>query len=155
MSREVRLRAAEPDDYDQIIAVVDHWWGRPVRSVLPRLFLDHFHRPSLVAEDGDGLAGFLIGFLSPSMPDTGYIHFAGVAPRIRGTGVARRLYRRFFELAATGNRTEVQAITSPQNRGSIVFHVAMGFSVAGPVPGYNGPAADRIVFRLALSPDAT
>ncbi|CNF44223.1 Conserved hypothetical protein (acetyltransferase?) [Mycobacterium tuberculosis] len=129
VNEQVRLRQAQPHDYDRIISVVDDWWGRPIRSILPRLFLDHFHRTSLVAEDGDGLAGFLVGFLSPSMPDAAYIHVVGVAPRLRAEGLARRLYQRFFELAAAEHRTKIEAITSPQNRGSIVFHTAMGFTV--------------------------
>ncbi|MGC4951891.1 N-acetyltransferase family protein [Actinomadura citrea] len=152
MNQSVRLRPAEPDDYDRIVGVVDDWWGRPIRSILPRLFLDHFHRTSLVAEDGVGLAGFLIGLLSPSMPDTAYIHFVGVAPRLRGNGLARRLYHQFFALAATERRTEVKAITSPQNLGSIAFHAAMGFTVTGPVADYDGPTIDRVVFQLRLPP---
>ncbi|MEV5575237.1 GNAT family N-acetyltransferase [Spirillospora sp. NPDC052269] len=152
MNESVRLRPAEPEDHDRIISVVDDWWGRPIRSVLPRLFLDHFHRTSLVAEDDEGLAGFLVGLLSPSMPDAAYIHFVGVDPRLRGSGLARRLYQEFFELAAAGGRTEVRAITSPQNHGSIAFHTAMGFSVAGPVADYDGPAVDRVVFQLRLPP---
>lgn len=152
VNQSLRLRPAEPDDYDRIVGVVDDWWGRPVRSILPRLFLDHFHRTSLVAEDGDVLAGFLIGLLSPSMPDAAYIHFVGVAPRLRGNGLARRLYLRFFDLAAAEDRTKVKAITSPQNRGSIAFHTAMGFTVIGPVADYDGPTVDRIVFQLQLSP---
>ncbi|GGT57824.1 GNAT family N-acetyltransferase [Actinomadura citrea] len=152
VNQSVRLRPAEPDDYDRIVGVVDDWWGRPIRSILPRLFLDHFHRTSLVAEDGVGLAGFLIGLLSPSMPDTAYIHFVGVAPRLRGNGLARRLYHQFFDLAATERRTKVKAITSPQNLGSVAFHAAMGFTVTGPVADYDGPAIDRVVFQLRLSP---
>ena len=48
------MRTARPDDYDAIAAVVNDWWGRPVLAALPRLFLDHFYRTSLVA---DGLPG--------------------------------------------------------------------------------------------------
>lgn len=44
------IRPAEPSDYDRIVAVIDDWWGRPVRAVLPRLFLDHFAGTSLVAK---------------------------------------------------------------------------------------------------------
>ncbi|MBN6055403.1 GNAT family N-acetyltransferase [Nonomuraea sp. RK-328] len=150
MTDDVRLRAAEPADYDRIAPVVDDWWGRPIQGVLPRLFLDHFHRTSLVAEDGDALAGFLIGFLSPSVPDAAYIHFVGVHPGRRGGGLARRLYRSFFDLAAAGGRTRVRAITSPLNHGSIAFHRAMGFAVEGPVPDYDGPSTDRVVFELHL-----
>ncbi|MFG2123142.1 GNAT family N-acetyltransferase [Streptomyces sp. NPDC048710] len=150
MKQSAHVRQAEPEDYDRIIAVVDEWWERPIRSVLPRLFLDHFHRTSLVAEDGDGLAGFLVGLMSPSVPDAAYIHFVGVAPRARGDGLARGLYERFFDMAAAGHRTEVRAITSPQNERSIAFHTAMGFTVTGPVRDHDGPGVDRMVFRLRL-----
>lgn len=152
VTRTARLRPAAPDDYDQIVKVADAWWGRPISANLPRLFLDHFHRTSLVAEDGDGLAGFLIGLLSPSKPDTAYIHFVGVAPRLRGNGLARGLYQGFFDLAAADHRTTVKAITSPRNQGSIAFHTAMGFKVTGPVTDYDGPTIDRIVFHRPLSP---
>ncbi|RFU36432.1 GNAT family N-acetyltransferase [Actinomadura logoneensis] len=150
MSEGVRVRAAEPGDYESIVGVVDDWWGRSISSILPRLFLDHFHRTSLVAEDDEGLAGFLIGILSPSKPDAAYIHFVGVAPRLRGTGLARSLYHRFFELAAADGRKTVKAITSPQNHGSIAFHTAMGFTVTGPVADYDGPTVDRTVFERRI-----
>ena len=47
---DIPLRPARPEDYERIAAVADDWWGRPILQVLPRLFLDHFHRTSLVAE---------------------------------------------------------------------------------------------------------
>ena len=79
----IQLRTAEAADYDRVIAVVDDWWGRPLRHLLPRMFLDHFHATSFVAERDGDLAGFLIGFLSPSAGDAAYIHFVAVDPRSR------------------------------------------------------------------------
>ena len=150
MEHDIRLRAAAAADYDRIIAVLDDWWGRPVRQALPRLFLDHFHATSFVAElDGD-LAGFLIGFMSPSMPDAAYIHFAGVHPHFRGNGLARVLYQRFFELAAADGRHVVRAVTAPSNTGSIAFHTAMGFTVTEPIPGYDGPSSGKVLFERRL-----
>ena len=64
----VGIRVARPDDYDRIITVVDEWWGRPVSSSLPRLFLDLFWTTSRVADDDQGLAGFLVAFMSPAQP---------------------------------------------------------------------------------------
>jgi hypothetical protein len=32
----------------------------------------------------------------------------------------------------------------------VAFHQSMGFAMTGPVPGYNGPGRDLIVFRRAL-----
>jgi hypothetical protein len=77
MSEAVGVRVACPEDYDRIVAVVDDWWGRPVRASLPRLFLDHFWSTSRVAEDGQELAGFLVAFVSPSLPHVAYLHFVG------------------------------------------------------------------------------
>lgn len=62
------IKQARASDYDQVAAVVDQWWGRPVVASLPRLFLDHFWPTSLVAEDKAGLAGFLIGWSRPARP---------------------------------------------------------------------------------------
>ena len=47
---DITLRAASPADHDAVVRVVDEWWGRPIANVLPRLFLDHFHATSLIAE---------------------------------------------------------------------------------------------------------
>ena len=80
--------------------------------------------------------------------------FVGINPSFRGNGLARQLYRRFFDLAQAENRSIVQAITSPRNQGSIAFHTAMGFTVTGPVPDYHGPGADRVLFELHLDEEA-
>ncbi|KAB8192120.1 GNAT family N-acetyltransferase [Nonomuraea phyllanthi] len=144
------LRAATPADYDSIAAVVDAWWGRPVLASLPRLFLDHFHGTSLIAEGPAGLAGFLIGFLSPSERDEAYIHFVGVAPEARAGGLARTMYERFFDLARRHDRRLVRAITSPVNETSVAFHRRMGFEVGAPVAGYNGPGTSLVTFVRSL-----
>ncbi|MFC4006768.1 GNAT family N-acetyltransferase [Nonomuraea purpurea] len=144
------LRTATPADYDAIAAVVDDWWGRPVLGALPRLFLDHFHRTSTVAEGPEGLAGFLIGFVSPSEGDEAYIHFVGVSPDARTSGLARTMYERFFGLARGHDRRVVRAITSPVNERSIAFHRRMGFEAGDPVPGYNGPGTSLVTFVRTL-----
>ena len=127
--------------------MVDAWWGRPILPALPRLFFDHFHDTSLVAETRNELAGFLVGLLSPGRPDEAYIHFVGVAPSARGSGLGTRLYREFFARAAAEGRSTVAAITSPLNEASIAFHRRLGFTVRGPVRDYNGPDAAMIVFH--------
>ena len=143
-------RPARPADYDVIAAAVDGWWGRPILAALPRLFLDHFHRTSLVIDEPAGLVAFLAGILSPAEPDQAYIHFVGVAPGARRRGLARLLYTEFFAMARAGGGSTVSAVTAPVNTGSISFHCAMGFAVTGPVPGYNGPGHDLMVFTRAL-----
>ena len=101
-------------------------------------------------EEQAGLVAFLVGILSPAEPDQAYIHFAGVAPHARRGGLARLLYTGFFAMDRADGRRTVSAVTAPVNSASISFHRAMGFAVAGPVPGYNGPGQDLMVFTRAL-----
>jgi L-amino acid N-acyltransferase YncA len=120
-------------------------------AALPRLFLDHFHATSLVACSEDGqLAGFLVGIFSPASAEDAYIHFVGVAPGRRGTGLGRTLYERFFALARADGRRRVSAITAPTNAGSIAFHREMGFTVSGPIEAYHGPGKARMRFDREL-----
>jgi predicted GNAT superfamily acetyltransferase len=152
MTPDISLRTAHAADYDRIIVVVDDWWGRPVQHALPRLFLDHFHDTSLVAERSSGeLAGFLVGFCSPAQRECAYIQFVGVAPQQRRSGLARLLYQAFFQMAAKDGRRVVRAVTAPVNSRSIAFHVAMGFSVTGPVDGYDGPSSAKVLFERRLA----
>jgi ribosomal protein S18 acetylase RimI-like enzyme len=143
-------RMARPADYDAIAAVMNDWWGRPVQTALPRLFLDHFHRTSLVVDGEGGPVAFLVGILSPSKPDQAYIHFVGVSPAARQRGLGRQLYEEFFALACGDGRRLVHAITAPVNTGSIGFHRSMGFTVTGPVADYDGPGRDYLVFERQL-----
>jgi predicted GNAT superfamily acetyltransferase len=146
----VEIRTARPSDYERVIAVVDDWWGgRPMRPLLPRLFLEHFADTSLVAEDDGELVGFLVGFVSPSRPDEAYVHFVGVRPDRRGGGLARAFYERFFERARAEGRTVVRCVTSPANEGSVAFHRKLGFE-AELVADYDGPGADRVAFTKRL-----
>jgi predicted GNAT superfamily acetyltransferase len=150
MTGDISLRTARPADYDAIIAVVDDWWGRPIRSALPRLFLDHFHDTSFIAERSGELAGFIVGFCSPARRDCAYIQFVGVAPGERRSGLARLLYETFFELAADDGRRVVRAVTAPVNSTSIAFHAAMGFTVTGPIEDYDGPSSAKVLFEKRL-----
>ncbi|HEX8005678.1 MAG TPA: GNAT family N-acetyltransferase, partial [Trebonia sp.] len=110
-----------------------------------------FHDTSLVAERDGELAGFLIGFMSPSKLDSAYIHFVGVNPRSRGNGLARRLYETFFDRAKTEGRRVVRAVTASHNSASIAFHTAMGFTVTDPIPGYDGPSDVKVLFQRELT----
>ncbi|MFB7718978.1 GNAT family N-acetyltransferase [Nocardia sp. NPDC056100] len=147
---QLAIRRAAAADYDAIIGVVDGWWGRPVTTALPRLFLEHFAHTSLIAERDGVLAGFLIGFVSPDDPRAAYIHFAGIDPDHRGTGLARDLYNRFIAAAKSDGREVIRAITSPNNVASIAFHKALGFDVGGPIMDYNGPHKDMVTFELHI-----
>jgi len=127
----IQIRNAKLSDHGNIISVMPVWWGgRDLSASVPKLFLRHFGNTSFVAEKDGQLFGFLIGFLSQTRVDEGYIHFAGVHPEIRKKGVARRLYERFYGVCRENSRTRVRSCTAPVNKLSIGFHQSMGFSIA-------------------------
>ena len=158
------LRHPVEDDHPRVLAVMDEWWGglggeagaRYRATLLPRLYFQHFTDTSWVLDLPDGrLGAFLVGFVSQSWPQVGYIHFVGVSPALRRTGVGAALYRRFFaDVAARGVRT-VHSITGAGNRRSLAFHTRLGFTL---VPGdaevdglpvhldYDGPGHDSFKF---------
>jgi ribosomal protein S18 acetylase RimI-like enzyme len=147
----VEIRHAEPSDHARVAAVIDDWWGgREVRDMLPRLFFTHFRDTSFVADEDGELAGFLCGFLSQTYPDQAYVHFVGVAPEHRKSGLASELYERFFTAAREGGRASVHCVTSPGNTGSIAFHRRIGFEVEAEVEGYDGSGQSRVLLRREL-----
>ena len=126
------LRQARLEDHPRIIAVVDDWWGgRRMAALLPSLFLEHFSGTSLVAEDGGELVGFLVGFDSPDHPGEAYVHFIGVDPSQRGSGLGRTLHDAFADAARERGITRVRCVTSTQNTASVAFHTSIGFEVEG------------------------
>jgi len=145
------IRHAEPSDYGRVIGVIDDWWGgRSMAAMLPKLFFVHFRDTSFVAEMDGELAGFICGFRSQTYPDEAYVHFAGVDPGRRDSGLGRELYERFF--AAVAPRTVVRAVTSPLNERSVAFHRAIGFEVERLDEDYDGLGEARVLLVRGLDP---
>ena len=143
------IRHAEPADYARVIAVVDEWWGgRQMAAMLPKLFFVHFRDTSFVAEDEGEVAGFLCGFRSQTFDDEAYIHFVGVAPQQRKSGLGRELYSHFFDAIAP--RSIVRAVTSPLNEKSLAFHNALGFTVERIDENYDGAGESRALLVKRL-----
>jgi ribosomal protein S18 acetylase RimI-like enzyme len=140
----VLIRPAEPADYGRVIAVIDEWWGgRQMTAMLPKLFFVHFRDTSFVAQDDGALAGFLCGFRSQTFEDEAYVHFVGVDPAQRGSGLGRELYQRFFDAVAP--RSVVRAVTAPTNERSVAFHRAIGFEVDRVDEDYDGRGQSRVL----------
>ena len=143
------IRHAEPRDYGEVVGVVDEWWGgRAMAAMLPKLFFVHFRDTSFVAEENGRIVGFLCGFRSQTFDDEAYIHFVGVDPSARGSGLGRALYERFF--AAVAPRTVVRAVTSPVNERSVAFHQALGFEIERVDEDYDGRGESRVLLRRLL-----
>ncbi|MGR2752870.1 N-acetyltransferase family protein [Agromyces arachidis] len=157
------FRLPEAADHARVVGVIPSWWDLPGTAnlglLLPRLFFQHFADTSTIVEDDRGeLAGFLIGFRSSSQPEVAYIHFVGVRPDLRSSGLARSLYERFFAAVRASGCRRVDAITGPGNVGSQRFHRALGFELTGDMEiegvlawrDYDGPGEHRVAFTRPL-----
>jgi ribosomal protein S18 acetylase RimI-like enzyme len=143
------IRHAEPADYVSVIGVIDEWWGgRPMAAMLPKLFFVHFRDTSFVAEEDGRVVAFLCGFRSQTHSDEAYVHFVGVDPSQRGSGLGRALYERFFEAVAP--RSVVRAVTSPVNEGSVAFHQSLGFEIERVDEDYDGRGEARALLKKRL-----
>lgn len=127
------IRPARTADHPAIVRAIDSWWGgRTLSGLLPSLFLEHFAGTSLVAEDEVGaMAGFLVGFDSPDHRGEAYVHFIGVRPDTRGSGLGRELHDRFAREARDRGIDTVRCVTSTINTASVAFHTAIGFEIDG------------------------
>jgi GNAT superfamily N-acetyltransferase len=130
LPKGLKIRNSKPSDHQRIILVIKDWWGgRDLTWMLPKLFLVHFCETSFIIEKEEELTAFLIGFLSQSKANEGYIHLVGVHPNYRGMGLGEFLYHRFFQICKANNRDTIRSCTSPVNKGSIQFHKKIGFNI--------------------------
>jgi len=157
---DITIRQAISDDYSQVINVIDAWWGgRRMADMLPKLFFVHFQSTCFIAEKSGVLLGFLVGFVSQSIPEEAYIHFVGISPEFRGQELGRTLYEQFFDSVKKMGVHTVRCVTSPINRGSIAFHLRMGFHThpgnretdgVPVIEGYDGRGEDRVLFSKTI-----
>lgn len=160
-AKDLILRNGGPSDYENVIAVMPDWWnGRDLTSMLPKIFFIHFHNTIYIAELKNELVGFLVGFLSQSDDNVGYIHFLGVHPNYRKAGIGRLLYQKFYDACKTNGRAIIKSCTSPINKLSIAFHLRMGFIIEpgdGKVDGvsvtmdYMRKNDPKVLFRKELN----
>jgi len=123
-------------DYDQIVSVIDHWWGGPTTALAHPMFFHELGRLARVVEDDGLLVGFLLGFRCPDQP-IGYVHLVGIHPNYRRRGVARMLYTAFEADCRREGCQALKAITTLGNEGSVRFHAALAWSAVFGAPGRN------------------
>lgn len=87
--------------------------GLDLNSPYAYLLLTRFFgRTSVVAEDGDVLAGVILGIRPPEDPTTLFVWQIGVSPEHRGRGLGRQM---LDWLAATAESHHLAATVTPTN----------------------------------------
>lgn len=146
----MRTRGITKEDFDEIVSVMDHWWGGPSGTKPLPIFFYEFGEHALITEADGVMVGFLLGFITDRAPRVGYIHLVGIHPQYRRRGVARALYEEFARRAEQSGAARLKAITTVGNQGSVEFHRALGFRIEE-VPDYAGPGRSRYVFTRDIA----
>jgi ribosomal protein S18 acetylase RimI-like enzyme len=142
------MRAVTIPDLRVILGELDQFWdGRDTAFLHQALYVHEFGETSVLAEHDRRIDGYLLGFVGQH--GLGYIHAVAVRREARGTGLARRMYERFEELARARGARGLKAITDPENLRSRAFHEALGFSTEA-VEGYSPSGGIRLVFTRTL-----
>ncbi|MSP23897.1 MAG: GNAT family N-acetyltransferase [Myxococcales bacterium] len=135
-------------DYDQIVRVIDKWWGGPTSALAHPLFFYELGELARVVLHDEAVVGFLLGFLAPAEA-TGYVHLVGIDPEFRRQSVGARLYGSFEEACRAAHCARLKAVTTLGNDGSVRFHEALGWRTEV-VEDYAGVGRARVVFTKPL-----
>src|SRR5262245_22573594 len=87
----MQTREITTADFDQIVEVIDRWWGGPISTFAHPIFFWELGENALIVEHDGRLIGFLLGFIVFKQPKTGYVHLVGIHPDFRRQGVGRLL----------------------------------------------------------------
>lgn len=147
----MKARPLAKSDFDQIVQVIDHWWGGATRNLAHPIFFYELGQMACIVEEEGHMIGFLFGFLTPDAPPLGYVHLVGVHPDHRRRGVGRFIYAWFEEECRKRGCRQVKAITTPGNEGQVLFHQGIGWQ-AHEDANYAGPGRSRVVFTKNLTP---
>ncbi len=116
---DIRFRAPIADDGAAIWQLVHDGGELDLNSPYAYLLLcTDFAETSIVAEDDDGLLGFVLSYRPPSRPDALFVWQVGVAPRARRRGLGRRLLHRVLDQPANVDATFLTATVTPDNEAS-------------------------------------
>jgi GNAT superfamily N-acetyltransferase len=148
----MQTRPLSKADYDEIVRVIDRWWGGPTSALAHPIFFYELGRLARVVESDETLVGFLLGFIASegTAGPVGYVHLIGIHPGFRRRGVARLLYTSFEDDCRREGAQTLKAITTLGNEGSARFHESLGWTKAE-VEDYAGPGRLRIVFTKFIT----
>ncbi len=147
----MQTRKMTKADFDQIVEVIDRWWGGPISTFAHPIFFYELGDNALIVEHDGAMIGFLLGFVIFKPHKVGYVHLVGIHPDFRRQGVGRLLYDSFTERCRVLSCARMKAITTAGNDGSLAFHEAMGWN-ADEIEDYAGASRKRVVFTKELVP---
>lgn len=156
---EIKIRNVKEIDFLEIMEIATSCDPIPIeRDSIYHNFTRYFANTCFVAEEGERIVGFVLGWISQVDDAIAYIHNICVIPDMRKKRIATRLYDTFIQAVRELGCNKVLLIISPKNRNSLTFHQALGFKISEEGEGievdsiravkdYNGPGKHMVVMH--------
>lgn len=122
------LRLIAERDFNQCVHIAKEAWPEfKERNSIYHLFSKHFKETCFVAEVNGNIVGFVLGFISQTHREIGYIHLVATKPSHQRNGIATLLYNGAFLRFNHFGCSVVKCTVNPDNLGSLSFHKRLGF----------------------------
>ena len=147
----LRLRPAQPEDHDDIVACVDAAYRGYIEDIgeKPAPMLDDYKsliraEAVTVAIDGDALVGLIVMW---ARPDHWYVDNVAVWPERQGTGVGSILLAQAESVARAAGFREIRLYTNEAMTANTTYYEHRGYveTHRSQEAGYN-----RIYYSLAI-----
>jgi len=130
-SAKLRVRRPAAEDARDIWNLVRQSDALDENSPYAYLLLcSDFADCSLVAERGDEIAGFIVGYRPPRKPQTLFVWQIGVAPAERGRGVGTHMLAALVERGLSEGARYLEATVTPSNGASRALFVSFARKLA-------------------------
>lgn len=115
----VAFRRPELDDATAVHGLVDECKPLDLNSPYSYMLLcTHFQETCVLAEDEDGIAGFVSAYKKPDDDATLFVWQVAVSSRMRGCGLAKRLLNELLSRPACRDAKWLETTITPSNRAS-------------------------------------
>lgn len=93
----------------------------------------HFAATSVLAEIGNGIAGWVSGYVRPDSPDCLFIWQVAVTPEARGAGLGRHMIREILQRDACRNVTRIESTITETNTASWALFQRLADELGAPL----------------------
>lgn len=116
------IRAPRASDAGRIWSLIPAIGNLERNSAYAYLLLcTHFAPTSLVAERGDSIAGFVLGYRPPTDASALFVWQVGVAPDARGQGLGGKMFEALLARPECADVRYLTATVSPDNAASLAL----------------------------------
>ena len=153
---QFHLRRAIASDLDAVLALeratalAPHWppstYAEILQSVAPQ-------RSLFIAEKNNSLAGFAVGLLHASTPDSiAELESVVVSDSYRRAGIGRALCRAVLDWSRSHGATEAVLEVRAGSAAAIALYASLGFTLAARRPHYyRDPGDDALLMRMEFN----